>query len=55
MPPGLRVKRYRRIPGAWETTWDYEQGRRALFKYGEERRAGHVHIVWIMLGDHTIL
>jgi hypothetical protein len=53
MLSGLRIKRYESIPAAWEMTWA-DDGR-ALFFYGEERRKGHVHIVWIMVGDHSIL
>lgn len=50
---GLRVKRYKSIPGAWEITWA-DQGR-ALFTYGPEVVEGQVHIIWIMVGDHSIL
>ena len=50
---GLRVKRYRRVPGVWEMTWA-DDGR-ALFRYGESIRPGDPHIVWLRVGSHDIL
>ena len=50
---GLRIRRYESIPDAWEMTW--ADNGRALFMYGPPEREGHVHIIWIMVGDHTIL
>jgi len=55
VPGGLRLKRYQAIPNAWEITWDRSDGMRAIFKYGEEVVQGEIHVVWIMVGDHTIL
>ena len=52
---GLRIKPYRRVPGSWEMTWGFGDGMRALFYYGDEIRPGERHIIWIMVGDHSIL
>lgn len=50
--PGLRVKKYRRVPGWWEMTWA-DDGR-ALFRYGEPVKPGHVHVIWLRIGGHEI-
>lgn len=49
---GLRVKRFRRIEGAWELTWS-DDGR-ALFRYGLSVRPGDPHIIWLRVGGHEI-
>jgi hypothetical protein len=50
---GLRVKPIRRSPGEWEMTWA-DDGR-AVFRYGEQIRPGHAHVVWLRVGSHDVL
>jgi hypothetical protein len=49
---GLRVKRFRRLPGIWEMTWA-DDGR-ALFAYGDPVRPGEPHVIWLRIGSHAI-
>lgn len=51
--PGLRVKGYRRVPGAYEMTWAPDG--RALFRYGDPVCEGEPHVVWLRIGTHDIL
>jgi hypothetical protein len=49
---GLRVKRFRRIPGAYELAWANDG--RALFTYGTSPHPGDTHIVSLRVGTHDI-
>ena len=48
----LRVKRFRRIPGAFELTWARDG--RALWQYGVGPNSDDVHIEWLRIGTHEI-
>jgi hypothetical protein len=50
--PSLRVKRFRRIPGAFELTWARDG--RALWRYGSGPNPNDVHIEWLRIGTHEI-
>lgn len=50
--PALRVKRVRSSRDVWELT--FAPDGRATFRYGEEV-VGEPHIVWLRVGDHSIL
>ncbi|MEX0783193.1 MAG: hypothetical protein WD557_11125 [Dehalococcoidia bacterium] len=51
-PPALRIKRFRGSADWWELTWAPDG--RALFRYGDEVRSGHPHIIWLRVGKHDI-
>lgn len=50
--PALRVKRVRGSREVWELT--FAPDGRATFRYGDEI-VGEPHIVWLRVGDHSIL
>ena len=51
--PSLRVKRFRRIPEAYELTWARDG--RALWRYGSGPNPDDVHIEWPRgVGTHEI-
>lgn len=51
--PGLRVKKFQRLPGVFEMYWAPDG--RALFTYGTSPHPGDVHILWLRIGTHDIL
>lgn len=51
--PGLRVKRIEGMDGCFEMTWAPDG--RAVWRYGDEVRPGEPHIIWLAIGDHSIL
>ena len=52
LPAGLRVKRVQGAIGVWELTW--APNGRATFEYGDELRAGDVHVIWRRIGTHEV-
>lgn len=50
--PSLRCKRFQSKPGWQEITWAKDG--RALFRVGEEVKAGEIHIEWLAVGTHDI-
>ena len=50
---GLRVKKVRGVPGAYEMSWAPDG--RATFAWGLEQVPGKRHVVWLRIGDHNIL
>lgn len=53
-PPrkGLRIKRFRGIPGWWELMWA-DDGR-ALVSYGPGVHPNDPHVIWHRVGTHEI-
>jgi hypothetical protein len=49
---GLRVKGVKGVVGIFEMTWA-DDGR-ATYQYGEEVREGEAHILWRIVGTHSI-
>lgn len=50
---GLRVKPYRGgVSGVLEMTWNGDG--RALFRFGEPRVDGRLHVDWLEVGTHEI-
>lgn len=50
---GLRVKGLQRADGMFEMTWAPDG--RAVFTYGDSRRDGEPHVIWLAVGGHEIL
>ena len=49
---GLRVKRIKGWPGIYEMTW--APNGRAAFQFGTPVTPGEAHIIWHVVGDHSI-
>jgi hypothetical protein len=49
-PAGLRVHR---LQGTDAWSMSFAAGYRAVFRVGDEQRAGHIHIVWRFIGTHS--
>jgi len=50
--PGFRSRSVRGQEGVYEMTWAGDG--RAFFRYGEPKRPGDVHIIWMRCGTHDI-
>ena len=50
---GLRIKAVEGMDGCFEMSWAPDG--RAIWTYGPEVREGEPHIVWLAVGDHSIL
>ncbi len=49
---GRRGRSIRSKEGVYEVTWAGDG--RAFFRYGEPKRPGDVHIIWLRCGTHDI-
>ena len=51
--PALRIHKLSGKDGVWSLSFGAD--RRATFRYGgEQQKEGHVHIEWMVIGDHDI-